>query len=447
MHINQNHLYQKISNPLLYFCSFFLSCVLLGGSSGISLGVFWMLAVVVAALSSGMELALSTHIVLMVQYALLILPKDSGFYRFLAYILLGLVVALLFSQLKDKKAVAYLALILAACDGVLQCVVFQFNLVKMSADITGIIVELISILVFVGIGFVYLQKCAVAVDAVESEAEASKEATESVTDRDVAEEKTEEVIAEVTEMEVEATAEEAVVDVSEMEVEDTYEEAAVETAELEVEDSDEETTVHVSEIEVEATAEERRTEESEKTETEEFVLQRVTEPGYELMERLKAYSDILYTHSERISLLSEKAARVIGGNAQLAKAAGMYHELGRVENESDYIEAGTKIGQEHGFSDELLAVMRQHSTGFELPKSAEAAIVMLSDCIISTSDFLAKSGKREKISDKQLVTSIFQNRLNKGNLEQSGMTEEQIQTLKEFYIENTFVKVDKEEQM
>ena len=86
--------------------------------------------------------------------------------------------------------------------------------------------------------------------------------------------------------------------------------------------------------------------------------------------------------------------------------------------------------------------MRQHSTGFELPKSAEAAVVMLCDCIISTSEYLTKSGRRAKISDTQLVTSIFQNRLEKGNLQYAGMTVEQIQTLKEFYIENTFAEPD-----
>lgn len=67
---------------------------------------------------------------------------------------------------------------------------------------------------------------------------------------------------------------------------------------------------------------------------------------------------------------------------------------------------------------------------------------MLCDCIISTSEYLTKSGRRAKISDTQLVTSIFQNRLEKGNLQYAGMTVEQIQTLKEFYIENTFAEPD-----
>lgn len=367
LHVNENYFYGKIKRPLLYFGSFFLSFLLLGASVGVSLGAFWMFAVVCAALSSGMELALATHAVLMVQYALLLLPRDDGFYRFLAYILLGLVLSLLFSQLKEKRVVPYLALILVACNGVLQCVVYQFNLVKMSSQAVEIMMEMFSLLVFVGIGYIYLIQCEKAGQKGNRETEAVQEAVTAT------EEKSE--VPQPSGMGGGA-----------------------------------------------------------------MVLSRFVEPGFELLERLREYSEALHMHSSRIGELSEKAAHAVGGDALLAKAGGLYHEIGRITGEEDYIEAGTRIGQEYGFPEELLAVMRQHSTGFELPKSIEAAVVMLSDCIISTSDYLAKNGKRDKISDRQLVTSIFHNRLDKGNLEQSGMTMEQLEALKKFYIENTFVE-------
>lgn len=384
IHVNQNSFYKKIKNPLLYFGCFFLSFVFLGARAGLPLGIFWMLAVVIAALVSGMEVAVVTHVVLMIQYVLLLFPMDKGFYRFAAYILMGIVLALLFSQLKGKEALPYLLLILLACDGVLQCVVYRFNLVEMQSQLMEIFMELAGIFVFVACGYVSLR--------IRDGAQSSEE---EKTDGEPA---------------------------AELPVKEAGSELAPEgEASAEGQASGPEEAKEVLSLE-----EER--------------LSRLVEPDFELLKRLETYSAALYEHSKRIGELSWKAAQAIGGDALLARAGGLYHEIGRIEEEEDYIEAGSKLGREYGFPDRLLEVMRQHSTGFELPRSAEAAVVMLCDCIISTSDYLAKSGKREKISDKQLVTSIFQNRLEKGNLEDAGMTVEQIQALKEFYIENTFAE-------
>lgn len=63
---------------------------------------------------------------------------------------------------------------------------------------------------------------------------------------------------------------------------------------------------------------------------------------------------------------------------------------------------------------------------------------MLSDCIVSTSDYLQDTGKRGAVSDERLVDSIFQNRMDKGNLDEAGFSKEQIEQLKEFYIRNAF---------
>lgn len=576
LHMNQGYLYGRIYNPLLYFGCFFLSFVLLGGKAGLPLGVFWMLAVVIAALDSGLELAIATHAVLMVQYAVLLFPKDNGFYRFSAYILLGIVVALLFSQLLERRAIPYMILILLSCDGVLQCVVYQFNLKEISAHPVEILVELFSLLVFVVIGYLYLgyrKRYEQAEDFYEEEelsekeleaereelflegqakklreafpaggsdlfAEGLEDEPEEEQPEGIREEDAEEKTS--ADMYRESTGEVQPVDGYEEGAEETqpgngYMEEPVQSDLYIGEQANGDLFAEGQETEsVEEPAGEKLTEESfeggqseksaegpfegEQSEesagepfegelTEESVdgqfnesveeptgefakeageqpveeqsgefagiagepaedglaeesvkdageqlqekepegqlmdrLQNLTEPGFELLEYLKEYSGDLYRHSERIAILSEKAAQAVGGNAVLAKAGGFYHDIGHVEEDENYIEAGVRIGQEYGFPEELLAVIRQHSTGSTLPQSIEAAVVMLSDCIISTSDFLAKSGKREMVSNQKLVTSIFQNRLEKGDLEQSGMTGEQIQLLKEFYVENTFTE-------
>lgn len=167
---------------------------------------------------------------------------------------------------------------------------------------------------------------------------------------------------------------------------------------------------------------------------------RITEADYVLVERLREYSGELYRHSRRIAELSERAAQAVGGDAGLARAGGFYHEIGRITGQDNYIEAGEQLGRQQGFPEELLAIIRQHSPNYELPESLEAAVVMLSDCILSTSDFLIKGGMREKMADDKLVHNVFQNRLAKGNLKDSGMSVEQLEDLQEYFIEHAFEK-------
>ena len=364
LHVNQGYFYQKISHKLLFFISFFMSFVFLGMATGLPVGIFWMTAVVITALDCGIELAVATHVALMIQYASLLLPLDNGFYRFSGCILFGVVAALLFSLLKSLDSVFYLALILFACDGILQLVACKFSFSLLKENWIAALVETGSVLFFVLIGIIYLKKYG-ARQWMPKKEDYSEPAGQMI--------------------------------------ENTEEEQA-----------------------------------ERKIQQEEARLQMLIAPNYELLLRLQGYSEELLQHSQRISALSAGAAEAIGGNIMLAKAGGLYHEIGRIEDEDDYIEAGTRIGQEYDFPEKLLAVMRQHSTGFELPKSMEAAVVMLSDCIVSTSEFLVKNGKREMLSDEQLINSIFQNRLEKGNLEFAGMTLEQIQDLQNFYIRNAF---------
>lgn len=364
LHVNQGYFYQKISHKLLFFISFFMSFVFLGMATGLPVGIFWMTAVVITALDCGIELAVATHVALMIQYASLLLPLDNGFYRFSGCILFGVVTALLFSLLKSLDSVFYLALILFACDGILQLVACRFSFSLLKENWIAALVETGSVLFFVLTGIIYLKKYGAR---------------------------------------------------QWMPKKEDYSEPAGQMLE---------------------NTEEEQTER--KIQQEEARLQTLIAPDYELLLRLQGYSEELLRHSQRISALSAGAAEAIGGNIMLAKAGGLYHEIGRMEDEDDYIEAGTRIGQEYDFPEKLLAVMRQHSTGFELPKSMEAAVVMLSDCIVSTSEFLVKNGKREMLSDEQLINSIFQNRLEKGNLEFAGMTLKQIQDLQDFYIRNAF---------
>ena len=167
-------------------------------------------------------------------------------------------------------------------------------------------------------------------------------------------------------------------------------------------------------------------------------LEAALQEDHALLVRLQEHSRSLMGHSRRISSIAAQAAEYMGANVLLAQAGGLYHEIGKINDPKNYLQAGVDLLKEYDMPKELSEVVSQHSTGSPKPQSMEAAIVMLADCIISTSNALEKKGKRDAVSDKHLVEVVFQHRIAGGNLEESGLTEEQIKRLQEFYMEHAF---------
>lgn len=167
-------------------------------------------------------------------------------------------------------------------------------------------------------------------------------------------------------------------------------------------------------------------------------LEAALQKDHALSVRMQEYSEPLYLHSVRISTLAAKAAAHMGGNVQLAQAGGLYHAVGKMIDPKNYIHASVQLLKDYGMPEELQAVVSQHSTGFPKPQSMEAAIVMMTERILSMSDGLEKKGKRGAVSDQYLVEMAFKRRLEGGNLAESGLSEEQLEQLKTFFTEQAF---------
>lgn len=164
-------------------------------------------------------------------------------------------------------------------------------------------------------------------------------------------------------------------------------------------------------------------------------LMELLQEDFVLMQQLKE-NETLYRHASEVSWISSLAAKEISCDSILAGAGGMYHEVGRLLDQEDYMEANMELAREYQFPERLQEVIRQHNTASEVPQSPEAAIVMLTDCIIATAQYLDKSGKRSSVSNEKLVRNIFSNRISKGSLDESGLSVEDIKKLEKFYIDN-----------
>ena len=151
----------------------------------------------------------------------------------------------------------------------------------------------------------------------------------------------------------------------------------------------------------------------------------------ELLRKLKETSESIYAHALRIGDLSYRAAKVVGEDELLAKAGGLYHEIGKLRGKN-YIEEGLAIAEEYSFPKELRAILKEHNIKYDKPSSVEAVIVMLSDNIVSTIDYIAKS-EDNKYPIGKIIDNIFQLRMDKGTFDGVNLSLKDFKELKAFY--------------
>lgn len=163
-------------------------------------------------------------------------------------------------------------------------------------------------------------------------------------------------------------------------------------------------------------------------------LEEILNDNHELLLRLKEFSNKLYDRSSYISNISFRAAKKINANEILTKAGGMYSKIGRTVSK-DYIIDGVNLLEEYHFPREVIDIVKQHNLKYENPKSKEAAIVMITDSIVASLDAIKGMKERKYIATDKLILGIFSIRLSKNNLEESGLSKEEIEILKDFYLE------------
>lgn len=164
-----------------------------------------------------------------------------------------------------------------------------------------------------------------------------------------------------------------------------------------------------------------------------------TKPSYdilcseenELLRKLKQASESIYEHALRIGDLSYRAAKEVGADELLAKAGGLYHEIGKLRGKN-YIEEGLAIAEEYSFPKELRAILKEHNIKYGKPSSVESAIVMLSDNIISTIEYIAKS-ENKKYPASKIIDNVFQLRMDKGTFDEVNLSLKDFKVLKAFY--------------
>jgi putative nucleotidyltransferase with HDIG domain len=213
----------------------------------------------------------------------------------------------------------------------------------------------------------------------------------------------------------------------------------------------------------------------------------LSQPNQPLLQRLLREAPGTYQHSLQVANLAEQAANAIGANAELTRVAALYHDIGKmlnpaffVENQADNVNPHDVLGDPYRSADMIIShvtdgdrlarqyrlparirdfIMEHHGTTLVAyfyrqavgqaddeesvdvdqfmypgprPQSRETAVLMLADSCESTVRARKPTNKQE-IAD--IVQQILDARMRDAQLDDSGLTTNDIKTIRYILIE------------
>ena len=208
-----------------------------------------------------------------------------------------------------------------------------------------------------------------------------------------------------------------------------------------------------------------------------------------LLARLSQAAPGTFSHSMAVADLAEVGAKAIGANSLLARVGGLYHDIGKLEHPEYFVEnqgggankhdeispslsvaiikshvkIGAEKGREAGLPIEIVKTIANHhgndiiqyfyheamklqaassddrgetvkasdySYNAEIPDFRECGIVMLADSIEAASRTVTPNASKYA----KLIDSIFMGKIERGQLDNSGLTMNDIRTLAETFV-------------
>lgn len=160
----------------------------------------------------------------------------------------------------------------------------------------------------------------------------------------------------------------------------------------------------------------------------------INDPEYPLLTELKGISREAYFHAIHTAYLSEKISRRIGINPTLAKAGGYYHKIGLIQGR-DSIQNTILVGTAHKFPVPLIRLLKEYGIKNMPGMSKEAAVVQLSDAVVSSVSYLFTKDRNAVLDYDKIVDVIIKKKMDSGDFEHCALTMEELCQIKKGFAE------------
>jgi putative nucleotidyltransferase with HDIG domain len=147
---------------------------------------------------------------------------------------------------------------------------------------------------------------------------------------------------------------------------------------------------------------------------------------------IKQKSNPLYLHSVEVGDLAYNAAKKLNCNKDLALLGGLMHDIGKT-TDNNYIKEGLKLANTYHLPKRVKEMIVEHNIKYRLPSSKESAIVMLSDSVVTSIEYV--KSKDKFVSEQKVINNVFNVRVFDGSLLKSGLTLKEINIIKNEFIE------------
>ena len=203
-----------------------------------------------------------------------------------------------------------------------------------------------------------------------------------------------------------------------------------------------------------------------------------------LLRKLAEEAPGTFQHSMQVANLAEEAILQLGGNPLLVRAGALYHDIGKLANPQyftenqtfginphdqrsveestqiimNHVNNGVELARKHKIPEQIIDFIRTHHgttiTGYfyvelknkpdqeidkepftypgPVPSTRETAVVMLADSIEAASRSL---DKKDAVSLKELIESIFNKKIRAGQLDYAPLTFRDITLLQQIFLE------------
>ncbi len=160
----------------------------------------------------------------------------------------------------------------------------------------------------------------------------------------------------------------------------------------------------------------------------------LNDPECLLLTELKKVSPEDYHKTVHIVYFCDRVSAALGLDAPKVKCAGLYHRVGVIGGAYNW-ENTRMVCEEQNLPEEVISILRE----FEDPQTpmvqTETAVLFMSECIVTSIQYLFAKNKEIKLEYPSLIDAIFKQRIEAGVFKQCDISIRQFELMKKVFME------------